>query len=96
MPRRIDEDPQKRGFSIVDSRRVKKLFVHVRPSRLHVKGEDEDHVVYTLTVEVTIGTHDRSAIVSAFRRLGVWFEEETRPSKQGEQERVNDKTRNVA
>lgn len=76
MPRRIDK--QKRGFSVVDTRRVKELFINLKPF-LRVKSQDENQTVYTLSLEVTIGKHDRSAIISAFRRLGAWFEEEIRP-----------------
>lgn len=83
MPRKLDE--RKRGFAIVDSRRVEELFVNLKPW-LRKKSEGEGQQVYTLTVEVTVGKHDRSAIVSAFRRLGVWFDGEINPPASEENE----------
>jgi hypothetical protein len=76
MPRKIEE--KKRGFSLVESHRVEELFINLTPSAIRVKSQDADRTTYAMAVEIVIGNHERSAIVSAFRHLGSWFEEQVR------------------
>ena len=91
MPRRFDK--KKRGFALMESRRVNELVVDLKPS-VRTKSEADGKTVYTLTVEVTVGKHDRSAIISAFRHLGVWFEDTVSPEEATTRLDASHKTRN--